>query len=259
MELDGLPFEAVNPLATSALVIHCDHGGHAVPIALGNLGLADEVFGKHVAFDIGAAAVARGLSERLAATAVLARYSRLVIDANRAWGDPDAVPAVSDGLPIPKNQNLGIDDILERAGAIVLPYHHAIDAAIARVMRRGQIPVIMSVHSFTPALMNRSLAKPRPWHVGVMFSRDERLARALSSGLRARSGLIVGENQPYSGITHGYCLKLHGLAQGLPHAQIEIRQDLICTEEGQRWWSDLLAAVVEPILDHDDLKEVMHL
>lgn len=256
---DPPPVEIVNPTATSPLLIHCDHGGNAVPAALGQLGLTASTLARHVAWDIGAAAVARGLAMRLGATAVLARYSRLVIDANRSWGDADAVPAVSDGNPIPGNQGLSTADILARAHAISAPYHTAIDAELARLARLGHVPVILSVHSFTPALMNRSFAKPRPWHVGVMFSRDERLSRALVIALRSRSGLVVGENQPYSGITHGYCLKLHGLAQGLPHAQIEIRQDLVCTEAGQIWWADLLADIVGPILGNDELDEIMHL
>ena len=259
MEPDDAPYEVVNADSASPLVIHCDHGGNKVPAALRKLGLPDDVFDKHMAWDIGAAAVARGLALRLGATAVLARISRLVIDANRAWGDPDAAPSVSDGLSIPGNRDLSLDDVLARATTMTAPYHQAIDVAIAQVMRSGRTPIILSIHSFTPALMNRTLAKPRPWHVGVMFSRDERLARALAIGLRARPGFIVGENQPYSGVTHGYCLKLHGLAQGLPHAQVEIRQDLVCTPAGEDWWADLLAEIVRPILDNDDLKEIMHL
>jgi predicted N-formylglutamate amidohydrolase len=256
---DPPPVEIVNAESTSPLLIHCDHGGNAVPARLNGLGLSPETLEWHVAWDIGAAAVARGLANRMGAAAVLARYSRLVIDANRAWGDPDVVPTVSDGRAVPGNQGLASADVMARATAISAPYHQAIDMQIARLTRAGRVPIVLSVHSFTPALMNRTLAKPRPWHVGVMFSRDERLARVLAAALRARRGLIVGENQPYSGVTHGYCLKLHGLAQGLPHAQIEIRQDLVCTAAGQARWADLLADVLGPILGHEDLQEIMHL
>jgi predicted N-formylglutamate amidohydrolase len=91
-----------------------------------------------------------------------------------------------------------------------------------------------------------------------MFSNDDRLAQPLMESLRKMHGFIVGDNEPYSGVTLGYCLKLHGLAQGLPHAQVEIRQDLICTEAGQKWWADTLAAMLAPILELDDLKQVKH-
>ena len=256
---DPLPFEILNPKSASPLVLHCDHAGTLVPQPLRNLGLTSEVLDKHVAVDIGAAGVTRGLAARLNAVAVLARYSRLVIDANRAWGDPEAVPEVSDERAIPGNRGISIDGVLKRAHAISAPYHQAIDGEIARLRRLGLNPIILSVHSFTPALMNQQFAKPRPWHIGVMFGRDERFARLLVTALRANTGLVVGENQPYSGVTHAYCLKIHGLAQGLPHAQIEVRQDLICTPAGEWWWADLLAAAIRPILENEALKESMHL
>jgi predicted N-formylglutamate amidohydrolase len=202
--------------------------------------------------------VAAQLSKRLGATAVIARYSRLLADANRAPGDPEMIPSVSDGIAISGNANLSEAAIEARLRAVYWPYHQAIDAQIGRLRRRGIIPAVVSVHSFTPALLSPTAAAARPWHAGVMFDRDERLSRALIAGLRARPGLVVGENQPYSGITHGYCLKAHGLAQGLPHAQIEIRQDLVCTVDGQDWWAGVLADVLRPILADDDLRAIMH-
>lgn len=256
---DPPPFELLNPKSTSPLLLHCDHAGTGVPRGMNNLGLPADVLDKHVALDIGAAGVTRGLAARLGATAVLARYSRLVIDANRAWGDPEAVPESSDGRTIPGNRGIGVEGVLRRAHAISAPYHQAIDGEIARLKRNGVLPVILSVHSFTPALGNQQLAKPRPWHIGVMFGRDERFSRLLITALKAYPAMVVGENQPYSGVTHAYCLKIHGLAQGLPHAQIEIRQDLICTTAGEGWWADLLANALGPILDNPSMKESMHL
>ena len=138
-----------------------------------------------------------------------------------------------------------------RADAFYWPYHRAVDHQIARLRAMGHAPAVLCLHSFTPALSAPSLLKSghaRPWHIGVMFSYDDRLGRALIQGLRAEPGLVVGENEPYSGFIHGYAQKLHGLAQVLPHAQIEVRQDLIGDEAGQKHWAGILARVLAPLI-----------
>jgi predicted N-formylglutamate amidohydrolase len=250
------PVEVHRVAERSPLLIHCDHGGNRVPEALADLGLPHDALATHIAWDIGAAAVATELARRCDATAVIARYSRLVIDLNRPLGEPDSIPEASDGRPIPGNRGLSPEARLARAQALFIPYHHALDAEVARLRGAGHVPIMLSIHSFTPALMAQGSA--RPWHCGVMFSFDRRLGDHLLCALRSRPGLVVGENEPYSGITHGYCMKAHGLAQGLPHAQIEIRQDLVCTPAGQAWWAKLLAEIVAPMLGYDDLKSIRH-
>jgi predicted N-formylglutamate amidohydrolase len=240
------------------LLIHCDHGGNQVPLSLKHLGIPPDVLDRHIGWDIGAAAVARNLAQRLNATAVVGVYSRLVIDCNRAFGDLGSIPATSDGIPIPANINLSAQQRAARADAFYWPYHRAIDVEVARIQAGGIVPVMLSVHSFTPALLAKEHAVPRPWHCGVMFSRDTRFGDHLIAALRQVPGMIVGVNEPYSGITHGYCMKAHGLAQGLPHAQIEIRQDLICTPAGQEWWAGLLSCLIEPILGQSDLAAIRH-
>ncbi|MSQ86767.1 MAG: N-formylglutamate amidohydrolase [Alphaproteobacteria bacterium] len=256
---DELPaVEVYRPSASSPLLIHCDHGGNAVPRGLNDLGLSPDVLSRHVGWDIGAAAVARQLAVNLDATAVIARYSRLVIDLNRALGDNDAFPAMSDGIAIPGNAALTQGDLNARADHLFWPYHKALDSELARIKAQQKIPVMFSVHSFTPALMESERSQPRPWHCGVMFSRDRRFGDHLIAALRGVPGMAVGVNEPYSGVTHGYCMKMHGLAQGMPHAQIEIRQDLICSEAGQAWWGGLLSCLIAPILGQSNLAEIRH-
>jgi predicted N-formylglutamate amidohydrolase len=252
------PVEIVRRTGTSSLLIHCDHGGNQVPQSLRHLGLTSAELDRHIGWDIGAAAVARALAQNLRATAVMCVYSRLVIDCNRAFGDIGAIPGTSDGIPVPANMSLSAQQRAARADAFYWPYHRAIDIEVARIQADGRVPVMLSVHSFTPALMTKDQAMPRPWHCGVMFSRDTRFGDHLISALRGVTGMNVGVNEPYSGITHGYCMKAHGLAQGLPHAQIEIRQDLICTPAGQRWWAGLLSCLIEPILGQPDLATIRH-
>jgi predicted N-formylglutamate amidohydrolase len=257
---DPAPAEIANPGAAAPLLVIADHAGCAVPEWLVRdgrpLGLAPAVLRRHVGWDIGAGGVARGIAHRLGATAVLAAYSRLVIDPNRALGDMDCVPVRSDGLAIPANARVDDGALQARARAAYWPYHNSVDRELARLMRGGTVPLLVSIHSFTPALMAAGSA--RPWHVGVMASRDRRLADALLAALATVPGIVSAFNEPYSGVTHGYCLKAHGLAQGLPHAQIEIRQDLVCTVAGEEWWADLLARLLAPIVADRALRRIEH-
>ena len=231
--------EIINPNAIADLVITGDHAGNLVPPALRDLGLPADELARHIAWDIGAAGVARRLAKRMNAPAVLARVSRLVIDPNRPLGEPESIPAVSDGSPIPGNQGLTAEERAARADAYFHPYHGAIDHQIGRLRRAGRRPAVLCMHSFTPQL--NVLGKPRPWHIGVMFSFDRDLADHLIAAFSAMPGLVVGVNEPYSGVTHGYAQKRHGLAQMLPHAQLEIRQDLIADEAGQEKWAAMVA------------------
>jgi predicted N-formylglutamate amidohydrolase len=187
---------------------------------------------------------------------VLSVYTRLLIDPNRALGDAGSIPATSDGIVIPANAKLSFAARQARADRFFWPYHMAVDHHLARLKQAKHVPLLVSIHSFTPSLM--TTGAPRPWHVGIMASRDRRLMDALIQTLRDRGDLVVGDNEPYSGVDLGYCLKLHGLAQGLPHAQIEIRQDLIETVAGQEKWADLLAGILRPILADEKFHQIAH-
>ncbi len=253
---DAPPVEIIAPNATCPVLITGDHAGNAVPKALGGLGLPVGELNRHIGWDIGVAEVSRRLSARLNATAVLARYTRLLIDPNRPLGEADLIPLRSDGTDIPGNQGLTDDARRARIKDVYWPYHQTIDMQIARLQQMGQVPVVLAMHSFTPALS--STGQPRPWHVGILYCADNRLPRLLMAAFKARGDLVVGDNEPYSGITHGYGLKVHGIAHGLPHAELEIRQDLIATPDGQQRWADLLAEILTPILAHPDLKRIEH-
>lgn len=255
---DPTPVEVINPTAVSPVLIIGDHAGNAVPAAMNGLGLPSSEIERHIAWDIGAAGVSRKLAKKLRATAVLAVYSRLLIDPNRPLGDPECVPKVSDGTLIPGNADLSENDFRARADAFYWPYHCAADEHIGRLRRAGVIPSVIAMHTFTPAL-NKEGEGARPWHVGILYSRDERLPRPLMEALRNEDGVIVGDNEPYSGVTHGYSLKIHGLAHGLPHVELELRQDLVADEAGQEKWASLLAKVLKPILEIPDMSSIVHM
>ena len=244
------PFETVagHPGADTLLI--CDHASPLIPSHLAELGLAAEDRYAHVAWDIGAAEVTRGLAHRLGCPAVLAGISRLVIDCNRQPGDPSSIPVNSCGVPVPGNAGLSDDEADARAERWFWPYHHEIGTQLAHLFRRGTVPAMVSIHSFTPCMG----AAARPWHVGVLSNRDLRMAAPVLAALRGRADLVVGDNQPYSAREINYTLDTHAGAAGLPHVSFEIRQDLVADAAGCARWADLLAEVLAPVLADRSLR-----
>ncbi len=246
--------EIINHEGTAPLLLICDHASRAIPAALDGLGVDKAHLRQHVAWDIGAGDVARGLSRRLDAAAVLAGYSRLVIDLNRQPGDPESIPHESDGVRIPGNHRLGEAEETERVDTFFWPYHHAVNNTLAHLWRRGRPPLLLSVHSFTPSLKGED----RYWHIGVLWNRDPRLAKPLIGELRAHDYLHVGDNEPYSGVDLAYTIDRHASAAGLPNCAVEIRQDLLEDAAGVESWVDILADAMENILAKEDIFRVEH-
>jgi predicted N-formylglutamate amidohydrolase len=228
------------------VLLTCDHASHQVPTSLAKLGLTDVALTQHIGWDIGAAAVTRILSTLLDSPAVLAGYSRLVIDCNRHPDDASSIPSASDGVAIPGNA--GLDDAArhERRRALFEPYHAAIDKEIARLTARGTVPALISIHSFTPQMQGFA----RPWHVGVLWDDDGRIALPLLSALRTElDPALVGDNKPYTARDPvGYTQSHHAHQRGLPHVAIELRQDIVHDDPGAAAWAERLARVLKPIL-----------
>ncbi len=232
------------------VVVVCDHAANRIPGALGTLGVPEQRLEDHIAWDIGAAGVARRLAEAIGAAAVLARYSRLVVDLNRSLRDPSAFPAISDGVLVPGNLGLDAAAKAARAAALFEPYHGAIRRLLDDAAAAGEHPVVIAVHSFTP----RIYGVARPWHVGVLWDRDPRVALPLLAALRRDRALVVGDNEPYSGRHPAdFTMDHHAEARGLAHASIEIRQDLIRDETGQEGWGERLAACLAEVLARAEL------
>ena len=247
---DPSPVEHVNPEGKAPVLVTCDHASRRVPKSLRNLGLDAESLKLHIGWDIGAADVSRGLARRLDAPAILAGYSRLVIDCNRDLDDPTSIPAVSDGIPVPGNQDLSPAAKARRGDALFRPYHREIEAALDRFAARGVHPAVLSIHSFTP-VMN---GVERPWHIGILWDKDPRMPVPVLAALRREPGLVVGDNEPYSAREPaGYTVRHHAVTRGLPHLSVEIRQDLIATGAGTAEWADRLVRVLTPILEDPGL------
>lgn len=250
---DPPPFRYTDRHAFSRRLVVADHAGAAVPACLQGLGLGQDMFRQHIAVDIGSRAMAELLAESLGASLILANYSRLVVDLNRHLDDPTAFIPASDGVIIPGNQNLGAAQKQRRADALYHPYHGAIDNLIDEFMARGCAPVIISMHSFTPVLGRRA----RPWHIGVLWDKDPRIAGPLLARLRQDPGLIVGDNEPYSGRHPAdYTVDHHGEGRGVANVSLEVRQDLIADGAGVRRWGAVLVEALTEILADEALYEL---
>jgi predicted N-formylglutamate amidohydrolase len=238
---EPLPVTVYNAGGTSPLLLVADHAGNAAPRALGRLGVAAPEWRRHIAFDIGIAGVGRMLADALNATLIQQNYSRLVIDCNRPPGAPTSIPEISELTPIPGNVGLSEAQEEARVREIFRPYHAAVEAELERRRLGGQATALIALHSFTPVFKGVS----RAWHVALLYNRDVRLARRLLALLREVPDLVVGDNQPYFlSDTTDYTIPVHGERRGLPHALIEIRQDLIADDSGQRKWAGILAQLL---------------
>ena len=236
--------EAISgPLSSQALVL-CDHASNAMPPEFGTLGLAPSQLERHIAYDIGAAWLTRRLAARLHCPALLTSFSRLLIDPNRGLDDPTLVMRLSDGAIVPGNARLDDNQITERITRFYNPYDEAMAKTVKTGMEQGCPPAIISVHSFTPVWKGAL----RPWHVGLLWDRDARLAEPLFKALRADTNLVVGDNEPYDGWLEGDTIDRHATCHGLPNVLIEVRQDLIATRATAEAWADRLADAIEPIL-----------
>ncbi|PTU28288.1 N-formylglutamate amidohydrolase [Stenotrophobium rhamnosiphilum] len=242
------PIRVENAAGQSAYFLICDHAGTRIPEKLDSLGLPEAEVQRHIGWDIGAAALALKLADKLDATVILQPYSRLVIDCNRPLNSPDSIAKISERTLIPGNQHISKNDAQKRRDEIFTPYHRRIREELDSRESRGQAMVLIAVHSFTPVYLDQK----RPWHVGVLYNRDARLAHLLSAALRAEEDLVVGENEPYSVSDEtDYTVPEYGERRKIPHVEIEIRQDLIADEIGQEAWAlrltRLLKTLVEPL------------
>ena len=249
---DPPPFEVYNSEGTAPILFVCDHASRSIPQSMNNLGLNQAALDLHIAYDIGAAELTRMLARRLNSQAVLAGYSRLLIDCNRQPGDPQSILQVSDGITIPGNRNLSDSDQAVRAETFLWPYHHAIDTAFAQLRRTGPEPLLFSVHTFTPSLGGED----RFWDLGVLWNRDPRLAVPLIDLLCQHRGLLVGDNEPYSGKEIAYTINLHAGSAGLANAAVEVRQDHCEIEEELTRWADIFADALEKLLAMGNLHKV---
>ena len=235
------PVTLHNENGLSPFLIVADHGGNVIPRALRGLGVSEAERRRHIAWDIGIAAVSRLVADALDATLIQQNYSRLVIDSNRPPGSKESIPDISEATPVPGNIGLSENGKAARVRDIFWPYHDRIESELDRRRQAGRPAALISMHSFTPVFMDVG----RPWHAGVLYNRDPRFAHLLMALLKREEGLVVGDNEPYDvNDATDYTIPVHGERRGTHHVAIELRQDLITSDQGQRIWAALLARLL---------------
>ncbi|MDF1779301.1 MAG: N-formylglutamate amidohydrolase [Rhizobiaceae bacterium] len=241
--IDPEPIELMNEGSASPLLLVCEHAGQAIPHELGDLGLSDDQRRLHIAYDIGAAAVARDLARRFGCALILQRYSRLVIDCNRPVGTPQSIPEISDSIRIPGNAGLSDRAREQRANAIFDPYA----ALCASQIAQRHIEFTYSIHSFTPQMDGLY----RPWDIAFLYrdncSQGEQLAGLCHEMFPQ---LKIGKNEPYSieDPTDWY-IPVCAEPRKIPHCLIEIRNDHIDTNEGSAVWAERLYQLISCFME----------
>ncbi|MGE8215682.1 N-formylglutamate amidohydrolase [compost metagenome] len=237
---DPAPFVVHQAQGRSSYLLIADHAGQQVPASLAGLGLPQAELDRHIGWDIGIGGVTVALARQLDAWAITQTYSRLVIDCNRPLASPTLMPETSDRTRVPGNHGVSALHRQQRIDAIHAPYHARIDAELDVRRAQARPTLLVMMHSFTPRMDDTA----RPWHVGVLYHRDTRFAHALLRALGDEGDLVVGDNQPYSvSSTSDYAVPVHGEGRGLVHVELEIRQDLIADDVGQRAWAERLARI----------------
>lgn len=243
--MTDLPYRLVNEDGPAPLVIICDHASNRVPGGYGDLGLPPAERARHIAWDIGAAAISEILARRFQAPAILSTVTRLLIDCNRRFEDPNLTPAISDGTEIPANRGLTHAERDRRWRTYHQPYHAVIAQTIDRKLVGGRAPIVLSIHSMAAAL--RGIA--RPWQIAVCWDTDRRLSTPMLDALCACHDIVVGDNLPYNlDPNEDYSVPVHATSRGLKHLQIEFRQDEIADAAGQQRWAALFGDCLERVL-----------
>ena len=230
-----------NPQGRSPILLICEHASNHLPARYSTLGLGPAELESHIAWDPGALGVAQGLSRLLDAPLIHATVSRLVLDLNREPSAPDSIWTLSERTTIPGNLDLDEAERAYRVREVYEAFHDTVDAFAETRMAAGKLAAVVSIHSFTPVYRD----VPRPWQIGLIYNRDERYARHVEAGLRTDPALIVGMNEPYSPADRVFhTLERHAERRGLPPLMIEIRNDLIRTQDGQASWASRLAPLL---------------
>ena len=247
---DSPPFFDYNNLGTSPVLLVADHASPFFPASMNQLGLADWVLERHVAWDIGSDKLAKFLADELDAPLVLAGFSRLIVDPNRKIEDSSAFVEISDGIAIPGNMDLSDEQKALRVESFFKPYHDRITQRLEHFAANGVVPAMIAVHTCSP-VFDRIV---RPWHIGIMWDKDPRIPLPLIRHFENQDEICVGDNEPYSGRhPNDFTIDHHAEPAGLPHVGFEVRQDLVNTEQGAREWAGILARGLESILSDKNL------
>ena len=229
-----------NIMSQGNLLITVEHAGNDIPYELNELGLSNVERMRHISYDIGIKGVAHHLSAATGFRCIFSRYSRLLVDLNRPVYSPECIRAQSDGTKIPGNIDLTSREKRERIIKYHKPFHDLIETTIDQTKPK----VLISLHSFTPKLNEEK--EWRPWDCGILYGSSWSLGQGCIEFLRKFDSLIVGDNEPYKIEKGGdYTVPNHGDGRGIPAVLVEIRQDLIEENSGQKKWAKIISSMIE--------------
>jgi predicted N-formylglutamate amidohydrolase len=236
------PFFELARQGASPFVIVVDHASRRIPRSLDDLGLPAAELKRHIAWDIGALAVARRVAVTLDAALIAQNYSRLVIDCNRDPEVASSIPLISESTAIPGNADLSDEQKAQRRRQIFEPYHKRIADLLDARSAAGRPTILVAQHSMTDVYDGAR----REMHAAILYNRDRRFAALMLERLRREDRLRVADNEPYfvSDETD-YTIPRHGEARGLPHVEIELRQDLVSDEFGQAEWAERISRALQ--------------
>jgi len=232
----------------SPYFVFCDHASNAMPAAFDCLGLPQDILATHIAWDLGAGALAEALGNMLGGEVFKCGFSRLIIDPNRDLTSRDLIPAVADQIPVPGNQMLNAEDRRNRIERFHEPYHQKLGGAIETFAARNADPLFISIHSFTDRLMGAS--EERPWPIGMLWREDETSAKQVISFLRDKTGWQIGDNEPYDARVFNYSIDRHIGPRGFRHLTFEVRQDYLADKAGQIQMCALIAGAIQTLRNH---------
>jgi predicted N-formylglutamate amidohydrolase len=238
--MNANPPIVLNPEGRVPGLIAVDHAGRTIPDELADLGLDREWHATHHFCDVGVAELAFALAERIDVPIVMCDVSRLVIDVNRWLDDPRSILRELEGVPIGANVAISALGRAARQEAIFWPYQTRIDELWARLTARHEKPFFLALHSCTRVFAGAR----RPWDCGTIWHDDATLSRHVLACLDSEGGLVLGDNQPYSGLDGVFTVDRHTYGSGLPACGLEVSNDLLETAIAQEIWADRLSRVL---------------
>ena len=238
----------------SNLLILCDHASYYIPKKYKNLGVDIDDVKKHIGWDIGALKVAKKVVNKVNGTLIYSGYSRLLIDCNRSLKSKGAFIKKSENISIPGNDRITKKEKLNRARKYYFPYHNKIDRIINEKLKNNIVPILISIHSFTPVYFE----KRRPWHIGLLQRADTRLSSIFKKEIKKYKKINLGINQPYKlDLAGDFTVPFFSESYGLPHILIEIKQDLLLKNNSVNFWSNLISKILEKHYDKNILKKTL--
>lgn len=235
----------LNKVENSNIILLCDHASQYIPSEYKDLGISEKLLNEHISYDIGAANLTAKISEIIRSNSLLSHFSRLLIDPNRGIDDPTLIMKFADQFIIPGNISLTSNQIEQRIESFYKPYHNQITSMINNLISKNEVPILISIHSFT----RNFRSDIRPWEISVLWDTDDRISTPMLSILRRDNKYVIGDNEPYKGYLKGDTLHTHGTSRGIPHVLIEVRNDLIASNDGQKNIAKYLAGIIKEILN----------